>query len=200
MLCYVGIDQHRKQLTVSVRDESGNVLVRRQVSTRVAWKVRAFFDEVWKSRQLARRLPGHRRNLRVQSVAAQTAAPNTAAPEGDRRAAWENSPRTRPTAATPAARAKSCAGSTATGWAQGLPIRGLRRIQVPVPPTSRPTGRLTSLRHDVGRELTRSINRLRRPHPAPGNLEQECPTKGIQTQQARKWLDQLPLSAIEQAE
>ncbi len=37
MALYVGIDQHRKQLTVSVAwDESGNVLVRRQVST--AWQ------------------------------------------------------------------------------------------------------------------------------------------------------------------
>ena len=42
---YVGIDQHRKQLTVNVRDESGNVILRRQVSTE--WKkIRAFFDEV----------------------------------------------------------------------------------------------------------------------------------------------------------
>ena len=44
-MLYVGIDQHRKQLTVSVREESGNVILRRQVSTE--WKkVRAFFDEV----------------------------------------------------------------------------------------------------------------------------------------------------------
>ena len=34
-MLYVGIDQHRKQLTVNVRDESGNVLLRRQVSTEV---------------------------------------------------------------------------------------------------------------------------------------------------------------------
>jgi len=44
-MLYVGIDQHRKQLTTNVRDESGNVILRRQVSTE--WqKVRAFFDEV----------------------------------------------------------------------------------------------------------------------------------------------------------
>lgn len=48
-MLYVGIDQHRKQLTVSVREETGNVILRRQVSTE--WKkVRAFFDDV---RQLA---------------------------------------------------------------------------------------------------------------------------------------------------
>ena len=44
-MLYVGIDQHRKQLTLSVRDESGDVLIRRQVSTE--WtKVRAFFTEL----------------------------------------------------------------------------------------------------------------------------------------------------------
>ncbi len=44
-MLYIGIDQHRKQLTVSVRDESGSVVVRRQVSTH--WeKVRAFFSEL----------------------------------------------------------------------------------------------------------------------------------------------------------
>jgi hypothetical protein len=44
---HVGIDQHRKQLTVSVRDASGSVTRRRQVSTE--WKkIRAFFDEIGK--------------------------------------------------------------------------------------------------------------------------------------------------------
>jgi hypothetical protein len=32
-MLYLGIDQHRKQLTVSVRDEGGDVVLRRQVST-----------------------------------------------------------------------------------------------------------------------------------------------------------------------
>src|SRR4029079_17658995 len=43
---------------------------------------------------------------------------------------------------------------------QGLPVRGLRRIQVP-DPEEQADRRVTSLRHDVGRELTRSINRLK---------------------------------------
>ncbi len=44
-MLYVGIDQHRKQLTVSVREETGNVILRRQVSTE--WpRVRAFLDEL----------------------------------------------------------------------------------------------------------------------------------------------------------
>ena len=44
-MLYLGIDQHRKQLTVSVRNEAGDVVLRRQVST--DWpRVRAFFDEL----------------------------------------------------------------------------------------------------------------------------------------------------------
>jgi hypothetical protein len=44
-MLYVGIDQHRKQLTVSVREESGSVVLCRQVST-VSQRVREFFDDL----------------------------------------------------------------------------------------------------------------------------------------------------------
>lgn len=41
-MLYLAIDQHAKQLTVNLRNEQGEVLLRRQVSTR--WKlVREFF-------------------------------------------------------------------------------------------------------------------------------------------------------------
>jgi hypothetical protein len=39
------IDQHRKQLTVNLRNEAGDVILKRQVSTQ--WpRVRAFFAEL----------------------------------------------------------------------------------------------------------------------------------------------------------
>ena len=42
---YLGIDQHRKQLTVNLRNEAGDVVLRRQVSTQ--WKkVREFFADL----------------------------------------------------------------------------------------------------------------------------------------------------------
>src|SRR5437016_4175324 len=44
-MLYLGIDQHRKQLTVNLRNESGDVILRRQVSTRWAL-VRAFFAQL----------------------------------------------------------------------------------------------------------------------------------------------------------
>ena len=44
-MLYLGIDQHRKQLTVNLRNESGDIVLRRQVSTE--WeRVQAFFDEL----------------------------------------------------------------------------------------------------------------------------------------------------------
>ena len=44
-MLYLAIDQHRKQLTVNLRNESGVVLLKRQVSTQ--WlRVRKFLEEV----------------------------------------------------------------------------------------------------------------------------------------------------------
>jgi len=44
-MLYLAIDQHRKQLIVNLRNEEGDVLLRRQVSTQ--WdKVREFFDDL----------------------------------------------------------------------------------------------------------------------------------------------------------
>ena len=41
-MLYLGIDQHKRQLTVNLRGEDGSVILKRQVSTQ--WeKVRAFF-------------------------------------------------------------------------------------------------------------------------------------------------------------
>ena len=43
MMLYVAVDQHAKQLTVSVRNGAGDVILRRQVSTE--WdRVRAFWE------------------------------------------------------------------------------------------------------------------------------------------------------------
>src|SRR5262249_35627313 len=44
-MLYLAIDQHGKQLTVNLRDEQGNVLLRRQVSTEPE-EVGAFVDSL----------------------------------------------------------------------------------------------------------------------------------------------------------
>ena len=44
-MLYLGIDQHKRQLTVNLRGEDGSVVLKRQVSTE--WeKVRAFFADL----------------------------------------------------------------------------------------------------------------------------------------------------------
>ncbi len=44
-MLYLGIDQHKRQLTVNLRGEDGSVILKRQVSTQ--WeKVRAFFSDL----------------------------------------------------------------------------------------------------------------------------------------------------------
>jgi len=45
---YLGIDQHSKQFTISLRDEDGDVIQRRQVSTRPE-KVETFLQELSKA-------------------------------------------------------------------------------------------------------------------------------------------------------
>ena len=49
-MLYLAIDQHRKQLTVNLRNESGDVLLKRQVSTE--WpRVREFLEDIQKQSQ-----------------------------------------------------------------------------------------------------------------------------------------------------
>jgi hypothetical protein len=49
---YLGIDQHARQLTISLRDEGGDVVQARQVSTQPQ-KVHAFFQQLTRERLTA---------------------------------------------------------------------------------------------------------------------------------------------------
>jgi Transposase len=49
VILYLGIDQHAGQITISLRDESGDVLQARQVSTRPD-KIQAFFQRLTRER------------------------------------------------------------------------------------------------------------------------------------------------------
>lgn len=79
-----------------------------------------------------------------------------------------------------------------------LPVQGLKRV-VPPTPEDRDDRRLTQLHFNVVAGLTRTINGvrciLRRL-----NIEQHCPTKGIQTQRAKAWLKTIELSPMDRFE
>ena len=49
MIFYLGIDQHARQITISLRDENGDVLLACQVSTQPD-KIKAFFQKLTRER------------------------------------------------------------------------------------------------------------------------------------------------------
>jgi transposase len=80
----------------------------------------------------------------------------------------------------------------------GQRVQGLRRVVIPSA-ADRQDRRLTTLRWRVGRERTRLLNRIKqllRKH----NLEQHSPAKGIRTQKAQRWLEQLALAPLDRWE
>jgi len=193
-MLYLAIDQHRKQLTVNLRDEDGNVLLQRQVSTR--WQeVHAFFQDI---QQRGRQAGGWMvivevcgfndwlLKLLIQYEAREIVLlqpEDRQRQKTDRRDAnrlgellWVNRQR----------------------LAAQVRVQGLRRVMIPSA-DDHLDRHLTSMRCRVGRERTRLLNRVKvllRRH----NLEQECPVKGIQTQRARRWLKELPLAELDRLE
>ena len=192
-MLYLGIDLHRKQMTVNLRGEDGEPILRRQVST---WgdepqkfladvqrragsdgfvailEVCGFHD--WLLELL--RQSGCREIVLIQPT-------KKSSRKTDRRDAnqlgevlWVN-------------RARLLAGRK---------VQGLRRV-VPPQPAERDDRRLTQLRSNLTAELTRTINRVRYILRRL-NIEQHCPTKGIQTQKAKTWLKSLTLPSLDRLE
>jgi transposase len=192
-MLYLGIDLHAKQMTVCVRDESGEVICRRQVSTAgdavpvfLAWVARTagakgylavievcgFHD--WLVELLAH--CGCREIVLVQPTTRER----------------------RKTDRIDAARLSELLWTNRERLLAGLPVRGLRRV---VPPSAqdRDDRRLTQMRRQVGAQLTRVVNAqqqiLRR-----RNIAQHCPTKGLRTRAARVWMRSLRLPGLDRLE
>jgi transposase len=192
---YLGIDQHARQITISLRDDSGDVVEARQVSTQPA-KIKAFFERLTQVRlrngesfvavlevcgfndwlihmlqdyhchKVILIQPDERKNCKT-----------------DRRDAaalsellWVNRDR----------------------LLHGKPVRGLRQVDIPSV-TDQENRRLTTLRKDAGGDQTRVINKIKqilRRH----NLQWEMPTKTFPTVAAIAWLRQLALPPIDRLE
>jgi transposase len=80
----------------------------------------------------------------------------------------------------------------------GKPIQGLRQVRIPTP-QEREDRRLTAVRCNLGRQRTRVVNQIHH-LLLRHNLHQECPTRGLRTKAARRWLKQLPLSLTDRLE
>jgi transposase len=193
-MLYLGIDQHRKQLTVSIRNEAGDVTLRRQVSTE--WdRVRAFFDEL---RQNAETEGGFAAIVEVcgfndwlLKMLAEYGCRESVLIQVEKRSK-------RKTDRRDAHQLSGILWVNRHRLLAGQRVEGVRRIQ---PPTDREAEdrQLTALRKRLGQLRTRTINQIKhllRKH----NLEPEQPAKGLDTKRTRKWLASLPLGQIDRME
>jgi transposase len=194
-MLYLGIDQHARQITISLRDEHGDVLQARQVSTQPE-RIDAFFQQLTRERLrngesfvavlevcgfndwLIRMLQDYRCHKVILIQPDDRKKRKT-----DRRDAaalsellWVNRDR----------------------LLHGKPVRGLRQVDI-ASTTDQENRRLTTLRKDAGADLTRVINKIKqilRRH----NLHWEMPTKTFPTVAAIAWLKQIVLPEIDHLE
>jgi transposase len=193
-MLYLGIDQHRKQLTVSIRNEVGDVTLRRQVSTEWA-RVRAFFEEL---RRHAEPEGGFVAIVEVcgfndwlLKMLAEYGCCQTVLIQPEKRSRQKTDRRD-------AHQLGGLLWVNRTRLLAGQSVEGVRRVQ---PPTERDAEdrQITELRKRMGQLRTRTINKIKhllRKH----NFEQEQPAKGLDTKRTRKWLALLALGPIDRLE
>ncbi len=194
-MLYLGIDQHARQLTISLRNEEGDVLLARQVSTQPD-KINAFFEYL--TREC---LQGDESFVSVVEVCGfndwlirmlrdyHCHKVILIQPEERKRQKTDR---------------RDAAALSELLWVNrdrllaGKSVHGLRQVDISST-TDQENRRLTMLRKDASRGRTRLINRIKhilRRH----NLQWEMPTKTFPTQPAIAWLKQLVLPEIDQLE
>ena len=192
-MLYLGIDQHRKQLTVCVRNEEGDVTLRRQVSTE--WRrVRAFFagmDEEAGGDGFAAILEVCGFNDWLVKLLAEYDCRELIMVQPEKRSKKKTDRR-------------DAGALCEIRWLNrqrllaGKRVQGVRRVELPGREDA-DARQVTVLRQRLGQLRTRTINRIKhvlRKH----NLEQECPTKGLDTIRGRKWLEELALGPMDRLE
>jgi transposase len=194
-MLYLGIDQHARQITISLRDDQGDVLQARQVSTQPK-KINDFFQRLTRERLskgesfvavlevcgfndwLIRML----RDYRCEKVIL-IQPDDRKKHKTDRR---------------DAAALSELLWVNRTRLLQGKPVRGVRQVDIACT-ADQENRRLTTLRKGAGHARTRIVNKIKhmlRRH----NLYWDMPTKNFPTQRAIAWLKKLVLPAIDQLE
>ena len=193
-MLYLGIDQHARQLTISLRDDQGDVVQARQVSTQPE-KVRAFFH------QLAERLRDEQSFVAVLEVCGFNDWLIRMLQENRCHKVILIQPDDRKTCKTDR---RDAAALSELLWANrdrllhGKPVRGLRQVDI-ASSTDQEDRRLTTLRKDAGGARARLVNQVKqilRRH----NLQWDMPTKTFPTAAALAWLKALVLPEIDRLE
>ncbi|MBP87569.1 MAG: IS110 family transposase [Planctomycetaceae bacterium] len=194
-MLHLGTDQHARQLTISRRDDNGDVLQARQVSTRPE-KVQEFFAKLtgdcvrdgesfiavvevcgfndWLIRLL--------RDFRCHKVI-------LIQPEERKKCKTDR---------------RDAAALSELLWVNrdrfllGKPVCGLRQVDI-ASATDQENRRLTTLRKEASQVRTRIINKIK--HILRRyNLQWDIPTKTFPTQRAVAWLKQLALPEMDRLE
>jgi hypothetical protein len=194
-MLYLGIDQHARQITISLRDDGGDVVPAWQVSTQPE-KVHAFLEQLTREQLTAdesfvavlevcgfndwliRMLHEYRGHQVILIQPEERKLRKT-----DRRDAaalsellWVNRER----------------------LLQGKPVRGLRQVDI-ARGTDQENRRRTTLRKAAGQARTRLVNKVRhilRRH----NLQWQMPTKKFPSKSGIAWLKQLTVPEIDRLE
>jgi len=192
-MLYLGIDQHRKQLTVCVRNEEGDVTLRRQVSTE--WRrVRAFFagmSEEARGDGFVAILEVCGFNDWLVKLLAEYDCRELIVVQPEKRSKKKTDRRD-------ASALCEILWLNRERLLAGKRVQGVRRVELPSQEDA-DSRQVTVLRKRLGQLRTRTINRIKhvlRKH----NLEQECPTKGLDTIRGRKWLAELALGVMDRLE
>jgi transposase len=195
LMLYLGIDQHARQITISLRDDSGDVILARQVSTKPD-KINAFFVSLTRDRVkndepfvAVLEVCGFNdwliemlRNYRCEKVI-------LIQPQEQKK---------RKTDRRDAASLSELLWVNRARLLEGKPVKGLRQVDIPTK-TDREDRRLTTLREQAGQTRTRiilSIKHLFRRH----NLQWEMPTKIFPTKKAIAWAKKLVLPEMDRLE
>ena len=192
---YLGIDQHARQLTVNLRDRNGDVVLRRQVSTRPE-KVLRFFEELtalcaqhncgfWAVVEVCgfnEWLLEMLKNFRCAKIL-------LVQPEDSDKRKTDK---------------RDAAALSELLWLYRDKISNeqpIKKLRIVYQPTTRQNQlrRLTSLRKDARVQVGRAINRIRsvlRRH----NLQHQMPTKTFPTIAAREWVKTIKLPMADRIE
>jgi transposase len=194
-MLYLGIDQHARQITVSLRGENGDVLLARQVSTEPD-RIHAFFDRLTRNR-----LRGGESFVAVLEVCGfndwlihmlrHYGCHKVILIQPDDR-------KKRKTDRRDAAALSELLWANRDRLLSGKPVRGLRQVEI-TSTADQEDRRLTTLRKESGVARARLINKVKqilRRH----NLQWGLPTKTFPTAAAVAWLKGLALPEIDRLE
>jgi len=194
-MLYLGIDQHARQITISLRDEGGDVVQARQVSTQPE-KVQAFFQQLTRERlhdgeSFVAVLEVCGFNDWLIGLLHEYRCHKVILIQPEER-------KLRKTDRRDAAALSELLWANRDRLLQDKPVRGLRQVDI-ARTADQEDRRLTTLRKDAGRARTRLVNRVRhilRRH----NLQWQMPTKKFPSKSGLAWLKQLALPEIDRLE